>query len=93
MNLKLRNLFFWLVNFVMFIVKYETLWVIWYHLYNLNKVKNTNGGVLLLLTVQALACNFTKSNTHPWAFFTFFKNFTNGTKSRKASSFSNFVSH
>ena len=41
MNLKLRNLFFWLVNFVMFIVKYETLWVIWYHLYNLNKVKVT----------------------------------------------------
>ena len=28
------------------------------------------------------ACNFTKSNTPPWAFFTFF---INGTKSRKAS--------
>ena len=80
MNLKLRNLVFWLVNFVMFIVKYETFWVIWYHLYNLNKVKNTHEGVLLLLTVQALACNFTKRNTHPWAFFMFFKKFTKFTK-------------
>ena len=30
------------------------------------------------------ACDFTKSNTSPWLFFTFF-NFTNGTKSRNAS--------
>ena len=40
-------------------------------------MKNTHGGVLLL------ACNFTKSNTPPWVFFTFL-NCTNGTKSRKA---------
>ena len=40
---------------------------IWYHLYNLKNVKNTHEGVLLL------ACNFTKSNTPPWVFFTFFK--------------------
>ena len=38
---------------------------IWYHLYNLKNVKNTHGGVLK-------ACNFTKSNTPPWVFFTFF---------------------
>ena len=31
---------------------------IWYHLNNIEK---------------ALACNFTKSNTPPWVFFTFFK--------------------
>ena len=30
---------------------------IWYHLYNLKNVKNTHGGVFLLL-----AYNFTKSN-------------------------------
>ena len=30
---------------------------IWYHLYNLKNVKNTNEGVLFL------ACNFTKNNT------------------------------
>ena len=36
---------------------------IWYHMYNLKNVKNT----------QAEACNFTKINTPPWVFFTFFK--------------------
>ena len=46
---------------------------IWYHLYNLKYVKNTHGGVLLLVKLQALACNFTKSNTPPLVFFTFFK--------------------
>ena len=40
-----------------------------------NNVKNTHGGVLVLVKLQAwlLACNFTKSNTPPWVFFTFFK--------------------
>ena len=52
----------------------ETLCTIWYHLHNLKNVKNT----------QASVCNFTKSNTLPWVFFTFFY-YTNGTKSRKAS--------
>ena len=43
-------------------------------LYNLkNMKKKTDGGVLLLVTLQALACNFTKNNTPPWVFFTFFK--------------------
>ena len=48
---------------------------IWYHLYNLNNVKNTHGGLLLLVKSKSLlrACNFTKSNTPPWVFFTFFK--------------------
>ena len=39
---------------------------IWYHLYNLNNVKNTHGGVLILVKL-------TKINTSPWVFFTFFK--------------------
>ena len=38
---------------------------LWYHLYNLKNVKNTHEGVLL--------CNFTKSNTPPKVFFTFFE--------------------
>ena len=42
---------------------------IWYYLYNLENVKNTHGGVLILL--KASACNFTKINTPPWVFFTF----------------------
>ena len=29
--------------------------------------------VLLLVKLQASACNFTKNNTPPWVFFTFFK--------------------
>ena len=46
---------------------------IWYHLYNLKNVKNTNEGVLLFVKLQVEACNFTKSNTPPRVFFTFFK--------------------
>ena len=36
---------------------------IWYHLYTLKNVKNTH----------ECYCNFTKSNTPPWVFFTFLK--------------------
>ena len=46
---------------------------IWYHLYNLKNVKNTHGGVLILIKLQTEACNFTKINTPPWVFFAFFK--------------------
>ena len=45
---------------------------------DMKNMKNTHGGVLLL------ACNFTKSNTPPWVFFTFFKLY-NGTKLSNAS--------
>ena len=44
------------------------LCAIWYHLYHLKNVKNTLGGVLLLVQLQA-----TESNTPLWVFFTFFK--------------------
>ena len=37
---------------------------IWHCLYNLKNVKNTHGGMLLLVN---------KSNTLPWVFLTFFK--------------------
>ena len=40
---------------------------------NLKNVKNTHGGALLLVKLQASACNFIKSNVPPWVFFTFFK--------------------
>ena len=36
-------------------------------------MKNTYGGLLLLVKLQAEACNFTRSNTPPWVFFTLFK--------------------
>ena len=39
------------------------LCAIWCRLYNSKNVKNTHGGVLLLVKLQAEACNFTKRNT------------------------------
>ena len=56
---------------------------IYCHSYNFKKVKNTHGGVLLLVKLKAPDCNFTKSNTPPWVFFTFL-NCVKGTKSTKA---------
>ena len=44
-----------------------------YHLYNFKKMKDTHGGVLILVKLQAEACNFTEINAPPWLFFTFFK--------------------
>ena len=40
---------------------------------NLKNVKNTHGGALFLVKLQAKAYNFTKSNTPPWLLFTFLK--------------------
>ena len=56
---------------------YVVCCAIWYHLYNFKNVKNTHGGVLLLV-------NFTKSNTPSWV-FSLFLNCTNGTKSCETS--------
>ena len=36
-------------------------------------MNNTQGWVLLLVKLQASACNFTKSTTLTWVFFTFLK--------------------
>ena len=51
--------------------KYVIRYAIWYHLYYLQNVKNTHGGVLPLVKLQLQACNFTKSNTPPWVFLRF----------------------
>ena len=57
---------------------------IWYYLFNLQKKGgNTHGGVSILVKLQAKACNFTKTNTPPWVFFTFL-NCINDTKARNA---------
>ena len=61
-----------------------TFCAIWYHLYKLKNVKNTNVGVLLLVKFLAETCNFAKSNTTPCVFFTCLKLY-NGTKSPKVS--------
>ena len=34
------------------------LCAVWYHSYSLKNMKNTNGGVLLLVKLQAEVCNF-----------------------------------
>ena len=60
------------------------LCAIWYHLYNLNNVKNTHEKNLLLVTLRLVTFS-NKSNTSPWVFFTFFKIVQNDIKSRKAS--------
>ena len=48
---------------------------IWYHLYSLKNVKSTNGGVLILVKLQASASNFSKINSPLWLqqSFTFFR--------------------
>ena len=48
-------------------------YAIWYNLYYFKNVKSDHGGMLLLVKFQALACNFTKSNTPPWAFLSLYK--------------------
>ena len=57
-----------------------------------NNVKNTHGGILLLVQLQGEACIFVKNKTPPWVFFSRFLNYTkllklysNGTKLLKAS--------
>ena len=47
--------------------------MIWYHFYNLKNVKNTHGGVILLVNLLAEACSFTKEYPPLWMFFPFFK--------------------
>ena len=42
------------------------LCAIWYHLYNLKNVKNTHGGMLLLVKLQAEAFNVTFFKLYKW---------------------------
>ena len=58
-------------HFLLF--RYVMFSTIWYHLCNLKIVKNTPGGMLLLVKLQASACNFTKSNTPPGVLFKYFE--------------------
>ena len=41
---------------------------IWYHLYNLKNVKNTHGGVLLLVKLQALSHSFRDTHREFWQY-------------------------
>ena len=66
--------------------KYVVRCVIWYHMYNLKNVKNTHGGVVLSVKLQALlqVSTLLRVTLLHWCFSRFL-NCTNGTKSRKAS--------
>ena len=50
----------------------EKFCAIWYNFHNSKNVINTHGGMLLLVNLQASACNFTKSNTPLWVFCNYF---------------------
>ena len=62
---------------------YMVLCATQYYLNNLKNVKNTQGGVLLLVKLQVTACNLIKV-TFLHGCFSHFLNCTNGTKSRNA---------
>ena len=61
---------------------YVMLCAIWYHLYNVKNVKNTYGGVLLFVKLQAASL---LKVTLIQGCVSRFLNCTNGTKSRQAS--------
>ena len=58
---------------VEYVWKYVMICTIWYHLYNSKNLKITH--LECYVKLEADACNFTKSNTPPWVFFTFFKSY------------------
>ena len=60
-------------------------YTIWYHLYNLKNVKNTHGGLLLLVKSQALKAATVLKVTLLHGCFSRFLNCTNGSKSRNTS--------
>ena len=64
-------------------LKDVVLWVIWYHMYKLKYVKNTHGGVILLVKFSFSLQLYWKYHSS-MDVFTFLK-LQNGTKSRKAS--------
>ena len=62
---------------------YVMFCAIWYHLYSLKNVKNTHGGVLLLVKLQGFSCRIKVTLFH--GCFPRFLNCTNNIKSCNAS--------
>ena len=74
------------ISRITFKSSYVKICAIWYHLYNLKSVKNTHGGVLLLVKLQAKSLQlYLLKVTLLHGCFSRFLNLTNGTKSRNAS--------
>ena len=76
----IRNITTKVKKYIEKVEKYVMFCAIWYHLYNLKNIKNTNGGVLLLVRLQALL-----QITLLHGCFSGFLNCTNGTNLRNAS--------
>ena len=76
----IRNIITKVKKYIEKVEKYVMFCAIWYHLYNLKNIKNTNGGVLLLVRLQALL-----QITLLHGCFSGFLNCTNGTNLRNAS--------
>ena len=76
----IRNIITKVKKYIEKVGKYVMFCAIWYHLYNLKNIKNTNGGVLLLVRLQALL-----QITLLHGCFSGFLNCTNGTNLRNAS--------
>ena len=55
-----------------FRAKCDVLRSIWYHWHNLKKREKHPWRKVCLVKLLTSACNFSKSNTSPWAFSTFF---------------------
>ena len=47
----------WLKDAIDRVSQYVMRCAVWYHLYNLKNLKNTYGGVFLLVKLQSEACN------------------------------------
>ena len=78
---------FWLILYdaLLSILLYVMFCLILYHWYNLKNVKNTHGGMLLLVKLQALKPATLLKITLFHGYFSRFLNCTNGIKSRNAS--------
>ena len=70
---EMKRVKYWLQKLKRSRKQYVMHCTVWHYLYHLKNVKSTHGEVLVLVKFHAEACNFTKSNTRPWVFFTFLK--------------------
>ena len=70
-------LFMWLIlNISFYQILHHLVWLVLQKtpdMWCVSRFRYTYGGVLILVNLQAQACNFTKINTPPRVFFTFFK--------------------
>ena len=86
-NMGVFHIFFRLYKWYQIVqsVTYVVRCAIWYYLYNLKNVKNTHGGVLILVKLQACKLATLLKLTLLHGYFSRFLTCTNSTKLRNAS--------